>query len=280
MSVVFAAIAPHGGIAVPEAVAPEAAAPAAAITGALRELGSRFRKTRPQTVVVFTPHNVHVDGHLAVIVAGRVGGGLEGSREAVALELETDRELALAHLQELRASGLPALGVSYGSNDPGSAVMPMDWAVLIPLWFMARSAASAPRLVVVSPARELGPQAHVEAGRALARAIAASGRRAAVVASADHGHAHRAEGPFGFDPAAAEYDRRVLEILRSGNLEALLEFEPGFVDSAKADSWWQMLMLLGTLGTPAKVDVLAYAAPTYFGMLCAQLEVPIAQGAL
>lgn len=280
MSIVFAAIAPHGGIAVPEAVAPEAAAPAAAITEALRELGRRFEQARPETVVVFTPHNVHVDGHLAVIVAGRAGGRLEGAREAVALELETDTELARAYLQELRSSGLPALGVSYGSNDCESAVMPMDWGVLIPLWFMARRASSALRLLVVSPARELSPEAHVEAGRALARAIAAGGRRTAVVASADHGHAHRPDGPFGFDPAAAEYDRRVQEIVRSGHLEALLEFDPDFVASAKADSWWQMLMLMGTLGARTEVDLLAYAAPTYFGMLCAELEVPAGKGAL
>ena len=49
--------------------------------------------------------------------------------------------------------------------------------------------------VVVSPARDLSLPDHVRAGQALARAADASGKRVALIASADHGHAHDAEGP-------------------------------------------------------------------------------------
>ena len=102
MSLVFAAIAPHGGIAVPEAVAPEVSAQAGATTEGLLELGRRFERARVETALVVTPHNIHVDGHLAVAVAGRMAGGLEGAREPVRLDLDVDRELALACLEELQ----------------------------------------------------------------------------------------------------------------------------------------------------------------------------------
>jgi aromatic ring-opening dioxygenase LigB subunit len=62
----------------------------------------------------------------------------------------------------------------------------------------------------------------------------------------------------------------VQEILRSGRLD----FEPlgELVDAAKADSLWQLLVLQGAVGADARVDLLAYAAPTYYGMLCAEVE--------
>jgi aromatic ring-opening dioxygenase LigB subunit len=123
--------------------------------------------------------------------------------------------------------------------------------------------------VVVSPARDRSPQEHVRAGAAIARAVGSSGKRIALIASADHGHAHDPEGPYGFDPAAAEYDARVVELVKQNRLGGLLELDPAFVEAAKADSWWQMLMLHGALGDGWRAEFLSYEASTYFGMLCA-----------
>jgi aromatic ring-opening dioxygenase LigB subunit len=123
--------------------------------------------------------------------------------------------------------------------------------------------------VVVSPARDRPFEEHVRAGAAIARAAERSDRRIALIASADHGHGHEASGPYGYHAESKVYDDRVVEIVKSNSLERLLEFEPSFIDDAKADSYWQMLMLHGALGDAWDVDFLSYEAPTYFGMLCA-----------
>ena len=44
---------------------------------------------------------------------------------------------------------------------------------------------------------------------------------------------------------------------------------PAFIAEAKADSFWQMLMLHGAVAEGWRGDFLSYEAPTYFGMLCA-----------
>src|SRR5438552_938103 len=81
------------------------------------------------------------------------------------------------------------------SNDPDTAVAPMDWGVLIPLWFMGGRQQPPVRIVVVTPARDLSASDHVSAGAAIAAVAAASDRRIALIASADHGHAHLGSGP-------------------------------------------------------------------------------------
>lgn len=234
MSLVFACIAPHGDMELD-----------AGLREAMEELGRRFDAAEPDVAVVVTPHNVHVDGHYAVITAGRVG------------EWETDPATAEA----LLASDLPILGVSYGGNDPPTAEMPIDWGTEVPLTFMR-----APRVVVVSPARDRPLEEHLRLGEA----IAALPGRVALIASADHGHAHRADGIYGYHPAAAEYDALLQEIVASDRLDffPLAELaEPG-----KADSLWQLLVLQGAVGEEARADVLAYAAPTYYGMLVAEIS--------
>jgi aromatic ring-opening dioxygenase LigB subunit len=266
--IVFAAIAPHGGIAIPELCSDDEAGVAAATTAGLEELGRRFEAAAPEAVVVVTPHTVHVPGAIAVVVAGSHEGSLAGANgRSVWLACPSDRELSLAVLAHLWADGLPAVGLSFGGNDPAEAVMPMDWGTLIPLWFMGGRAAVPPPLVVVGPARDLSADDHVRAGAAIAAAT--EERRVALIASADHGHAHDPDGPYGFDPAAAAYDAQITGLVGENQLAVLREVEPSFVEAAKADSWWQLLMLHGAIGSDYAVELVSYEAPTYFGMLCA-----------
>jgi aromatic ring-opening dioxygenase LigB subunit len=230
--IVFAAIAPHGDVDL-----------AQELRDAMAEVG---RRCDADVAIVVTPHNVHVEGHFAVVTAARVG------------EHATDRELALAIVDELRAEGLPVVGVSYGGNDPAEAEMPLDWGTEVPMQFIRT-----PAVVVVAPARDRSLDEHVRAGAAIARAT--GDRRAAVIASADHGHAHDPDGPYGFHPAAAAYDARFLELLAAEPLE-FRQLEE-LVDDAKADSLWQLLVLQGA--AMGRAELLAYASPTYYGMAVA-----------
>jgi aromatic ring-opening dioxygenase LigB subunit len=228
----FGAIAPHGDVEeTPELLA------------AMQELGWRCTS---ETVVVVTPHNVHVEGHFAVAASARVG------------EHAVDRGLSRTIIDAARADGLPILGVSYGGNDPAQAELPLDWGTEVPLAFV-----KAKEIVLVAPARDRPLDEHIQLGAAIARA--AGERDVALIASADHGHAHDANGPYGFDPAAAEYDALFQELL----LQEPLDFRPlaELVEPAKADSLWQLLVLQGAI--EGRSELLAYAAPTYYGMAVA-----------
>jgi aromatic ring-opening dioxygenase LigB subunit len=232
--IVFACIAPHGDLDdIPE------------LRSAMEELGRRFDAAAPDVAIVVTPHNVHVQGHFAVVTAAHVG------------KWEVDRDAA----QALLAAELPILGVSYGGNVPAQSEMPLDWGTEVPLDFMR-----AKRVVVVSPARDRPLEEHIRLGEAIARLP----DRVALIASADHGHTHAADGPYGFHPGGALYDERLVEILASGRLDFLPLAD--HAEDAKADSLWQLLVLQGALGVDATVDMLSYARRSYFGMLVAEVS--------
>jgi aromatic ring-opening dioxygenase LigB subunit len=272
MALVFAAIAPHGGLAIEEACTPEERGLAAATRAGMEELGRLFAAARPQVVVVATPHNVHIPGALGVLVAGRVAGRLGGAPPSIALDVPTELTLAWLLLDALAASNVPSVGVSFGSNDPVDATAPMDWGVLIPLWFMGGRHDPPLPLVVVTPARDLPAADHVGAGAAIAAAASASGLRVAFIASADHGHAHDPAGPYGYHPAAGEYDRLICELVQGERLDRLADIPLELVEEAKADSWWQLLMLHGATVNGWRGRLVSYEAPTYFGMLTAAYE--------
>ena len=270
---VFAAIAPHGHLAIPEALSEAERDLGKPTQAAMAELGRRFDAARPDVSIVLTPHNVHVEGAMAVIMAGNLTGSLsDWTKEAIELKAKTDREFGRAIIEAINGAGVPTVGISYGGNDQPTATAIIDWGVVIPLWFMGGRSTPPVPTVVISPARDRSLADHVTAGRALAEAAAASGKRVALIASCDHGHGHLASGPYGFEAASADYDNQVVELIKANDLGKLLAFDPAFVSQAKADSFWQMLMLHGALGTDWQGEFLSYEAPTYFGMLCAAYE--------
>jgi aromatic ring-opening dioxygenase LigB subunit len=250
----FAAIAPHGGLVFDRPEAPT--------RKGMEELGRRFAAAAPEAAIVLTPHGIAVDGHFAVVRSTRLEGDASQWTDAdTHYAGPGDTRLADDCIRALERAGLPALGITFGSTAAKSSTMPLDWGALIPLWFMRAPA------VVVSPCRALSNEQHVRAGRALAEAT--GGRRVALIASADHGHGHTADGPYGFAAESAAYDREIQTLVRENRLGALEAWDAGFAVAAKADSFWQLLMLHGAIGERFEADLLSYEAPTYYGMLTA-----------
>jgi aromatic ring-opening dioxygenase LigB subunit len=252
--IVFAAIAPHGG--------PVFDQPEAPTRKGMEELGRRFAAAKPEAAIVLTPHGTHVDGHFAVVRSLRLEGDASQWTDAdTHYEGPGEPELADSCIRALQEDGLPALGVTFGATAAGASKMPLDWGALIPLWFMRAPA------VVVTPSRDRSNEDQVQAGAALARATGK--RRVALIASADHGHGHTEDGPYGFAAESAPYDATIQELVRENRLGELAGIDPAWAVAAKADSFWQLLMLHGAIGDAFDVELLSYEVPTYFGMLTA-----------
>jgi aromatic ring-opening dioxygenase LigB subunit len=267
---VFACIAPHGSIAIPEAKPKDRPALASATTAGMQELGRRFSAAEPDVSIVLTPHNIHVEGAMAVVDAAAASGDLLQWGSSISMRIPIDRELSLAVRDAIREDAIPVVAVSYGANDPTAAVFPMDWAVMIPAHFMGGRSDPQVPVAVVAPARDLTDDVHVRAGQAIGRAARASPKRVALIASCDHGHGHDPKGPYGFTPKSKEFDEAVVDLIRNGDGLRFSRLGSAFAREAKADSYWQMLMLQGALGHDGwKGELLSYEAPTYFGMLCA-----------
>lgn len=252
--IVFACISPHGGLVFEQLEAPT--------RRGMEELGRRFAAAEPEAAIVLTPHGITIDGHFAVVRSKQLEGDARQWTDAESdYEGPGDPELADACVRALQEDGLPALGITFGATVAEASTMPLDWGAAIPLWFMRAPA------VVVSPNRGLTNEQHVRAGAAIARATGS--RRVALIASADHGHGHAEDGPYGFASESGPYDDEIQRLVREGALGELVGRDPEWARAAKADSFWQLLMLHGAIGDAFTPELLSYEAPTYFGMLTA-----------
>jgi aromatic ring-opening dioxygenase LigB subunit len=214
-----------------------------------------------------------LDNNIGIITARYSAGKLKDKGKTVSARFKCNYQLARKIYQTAKKANLPVIGANYGASEGPASCMPMDWGVLIPLWFFGAQETKKPRIVIVTPSREVPLTQLVEFGKIIARVSGGSRRKIAFVASADQGHAHDKTGPYGFHPASKEYDELVVEAVNKNNLNKLLALDAKFVEDAKPDSLWQIAILIGVLDyVPMKSRFVSYQAPTYFGLLCADFE--------
>lgn len=290
MPVVFAAIAPHGFPIIPDLS--DDAEGAMATREAMHELGRRCAAARPDAIVVAGPHGVRVDGAICLADVARGAGTLRWKDRKVEMNIPIDGPLTDAIAAAARERDVPIAMAGYAGNRRFQAAIPLDWGSITPLWFLGHprnlegkgdvlaptpDEDVGPPAVLVTPSRSLPRETMVAFGRAVADA-AAGERRVAFVASCDWAHTHKADGPYGFHPAAAEVDAQIVAAVRDHDLGRLIDLDQAAVDNAAIDGLWQTLMLAGLLeDIPMRHEFLAYEAPRYYGMLVAAYE-PIAAG--
>ena len=270
---VFACIAPHGGMIVPELAGADQEQ-AATTRAAMEELGRRMAAARPDSLVVITPHGVRVSGMMCIGVTERAFGELNDDDDDphghIELALPVDQELGYEIAARAHERDIPIGLVGYGSSSGEASCLPLDWGALIPLWFIGGRATPPPGVVVITPSRQLPRTQLIAFGESIAAAAAAGGKRVGLIASSDLGHAHQHDGPYGYDPASALFDAQVVQAVRDQALLRLLPLDDDFIEAAKPDGLWQILILQGAIQhTPMRGELLSYQVPTYFGMLCA-----------
>ncbi len=286
MPLVYGAIAPHGFPIIP-ALSDDAEG-ALATRAAMLELGRRVAAKRVDVVVVAGPHGVRVDGAVCLAAVARAAGTLHWHDRTVEMNVPVDADLTDRIAAAARDRGVPIALAGFAGNRRSQSVLPLDWGVVTPLWFLGHDRNlpgsghvlakppepdAGPPVVIATPSRSLPRPAMLDFGRALATAAADDPRRVAFVASCDWAHTHRADGPYGFHPAAAEVDALVVAAARDSDLARLLDLDPAQTEAAAIDGLWQTLMLAGALeGTPVRHEVLSYEAPSYYGMLVATFD--------
>jgi aromatic ring-opening dioxygenase LigB subunit len=275
MTVVYACIAPHGGEIIPELASKSILRRFEETRMAMRVLARKMSEVRPQTIVIASPHNLRLLSKIAVIISENSTGTLKGSsNRSIALRARCDVDFAKRVVSESEKGGLPVVGANYGTATGPSSDMQMDWGTLVPLWFMLKEQRLKSKILIVAPSREIPLRTNFDFGRLLGRLMNSDKKRKfAFIASADQAHAHSRSGPYGFSPAASQYDDFVQKAIRDNNLKRILRLKPSFIEAAKPDSPWQMVMLAGINEVvPLVSQLLSYQVPSYYGMACAGFE--------
>lgn len=265
---VYGCITPHGGELIPELTG-ELPERMNETRQALEKLGERMREAAPDAILVFTPHGTRADGGFTIANSESMEGSFTENNLTYHMGRAVHRPLArLVHQFGTESAQLPISLLNYGTAEGPLSVLPLDWGAMVPLRFMPEVP-----IVVVTPSRFLSHEQLIAFGKAVREAIHTFEGRVGVIASCDWSHTHDEKGPYGFHPMAEQVDRKVVEDFKNGYLEGVARFSEKEIEEAKPDGIWQTLILCGVLPPEKRqVTFLSYQAPTYFGLICAEVQ--------
>lgn len=268
----FAAIAPHGHCII-ESLAGEEVELFDNLRNGMKKLSKKLINYNPDTIIVLTPHGVKLEGYNSIYTSDYCGGTLSFCSNTVQTTFKCDKDMAKEILKRAVSKDIPSVGVNFGTGSGPRSNVEMDWATMIPLWYSYAQRNTKPEIIVINPSRGVPENKLVELGSIISSIAKESGKRVALIASADQSHVHDPNGVYGYDSNAKIYDEKMVSIVKENKLEELLNIDEELINNAKPCGLWQMLILHGAINNlNMKSELITYDAPTYFGMLVASYE--------
>lgn len=261
-SIVFAGIAPHPPLLVPE-VGGDRIEKVEDSQTALREFSRRLIRAAPETVVVISPHSPLDPYSFTARRAPRLNGDFRDFyAPQVSLTFDNDLELLDAIKQAAADEG-----VSFRKLDRD---YPLDHGALVPLYYLHEAGWRGPIIVICFTNRS--NEAHVAFGRAIGRGAANINRLVAVLASGDLSHRLVVDGPYEFEPTAHLFDEQIVRATARGDARAVIDIDQGLRERAGECGYRSIVTALGSVDcAPANPQVLSYEGPFGVGYMVAVL---------
>jgi MEMO1 family protein len=260
-SIVFAGIAPHPPIMVPE-VGREAVAEVRGSIDAMREFTARIIACGAETVVLVSPHApLEARAFVAYQDAQLYGDFANFRAPDTKVEAPLDKEMLTEIARAAAEQAYEVLGVEGSYLDHGTAV---------PLYFLLRNGWRGS--LVALGYSFLSNEDHLRFGACIKQAAERTKRPVALVASGDLSHRLKIGAPAGYDPDAHLFDEEVVASLRACEPERIIDIDQDLRKTAGECGYRSMLIAFGaTRGITPACEVLHYEAPFGVGYMVAQL---------
>jgi AmmeMemoRadiSam system protein A/AmmeMemoRadiSam system protein B len=260
-SVVFAGIAPHPPIMVPE-VGRDASAEVRSSIDAMADLTARVIRSGAETVVLISPHAPLERDAFVAYEGPQLYGDFANFRAPTStVHAQLDDEL-LSEITRI-AAGQNLATIRIKGFD-------LDHGIAVPLYFLQRYGWNGS--VVALGYSFLANEDHVRFGNCIRQAIERVGRPAAFIASGDLSHRLKREAPAGYNPQAHLFDEEVVDAIRGCATERIVEVDQELRQAAGECGYRSMLVAIGVAQElEPSCEVISYEAPFGVGYLVAQL---------
>ena len=261
-SLVFAGIAPHPPIMVPE-VGREAIADVRASIEAMFDLTERVIASNAKTVVLISPHAPLESDAFVAYGGPQLYGDFAMFRAPTAtVHAELNDDLLNEITQTAAAENLATLRIKGFDLDHGTAV---------PLYFLQRNGWHG--RVVALGYSFLSNEDHLRFGKCVKQAIENVGCSVAFIASGDLSHRLKPGAPAGYNPDAHLFDEEVVDAIRSNSTGRIVNIDQELRHLAGECGYRSMLVAIGAAPNPgSRCEVISYEAPFGVGYLVAQLS--------
>lgn len=231
----------------------------------------RISELKPDTIVIITPHGTLFRDAMAFAADERLEGSLSRfGAPQIKMEYDNDTVLMDKIMEKADKRKVYCVPVHEDVKKTYGMDRGLDHGATVPLYFINKKYMNF-KLVHITYSL-LSKEQHYRLGIAIRDAVLELDRKVVVVASGDLSHRLTKNAPAGFNPRGLEFDKKYVELIKSGDVEGLFSLSPELLEDAGECGYNSTVVLIGCFdGSKVRGDVMSYEGPFGVGYCIAQL---------
>ena len=218
------------------------------------KVGKKIASLNPDTIIVASPHSIMYSDYIHISPGkGAKGDFGQYGRRNISFKVKYDEELVEAI--EYAAEVEDISGGTLGEKNPA-----LDHGTMIPLYFINQYIKDY-KIIRIGQSG-LSATDHYNMGKLIRREADKLGRKIVFIASGDLSHKLKEDGPYGFAQEGVDFDKKIVDIMRTGEFLRFMEIGSGFQEKAAECGLRAFIMMAGALdGRDVDIDFMSYEGP-------------------
>ncbi len=236
---------------------------------ALESISRELEKYDPDTIAIMSPHSIFSQNSFIINDGSLLTGSFQNFGFAeLSYSFKGDDEFLSALTDAMTSSAVPFIPMSIEGKYSGSSSI-LDHGILVPLHFM--TSRIKPKLVPISISG-LSLEDHFKVGQCIFEAAKNAGRKVVFIASGDLSHRLTRLAPAGYDLMGMEFDSKIVNIFKSGDLLGIFTLSEDMIHRAGQCGLRSIAALAGLASKfKNRIRMLSYEGPFGVGYMVADL---------
>ncbi|UNC90975.1 AmmeMemoRadiSam system protein A [Candidatus Contubernalis alkaliaceticus] len=270
-NIVMVGITPHPPLIIPEVGGLEAEKVQNTVKS-LQELAAQVKISKPETVVIITPHGPVFRDAVAVTGEDELTGSMEqfGAPQVI-IQVPNDLEMVKYIIEEAAKEQVLGIEMDKQQAKKYDLSLELDHGALVPMYFLKKQLVKASFVHIT-----IGFLSYPELysfGKAIQMAAHRADRKIAVLASGDLSHCLIPGAPAQYHPAGQAFDQKLKKLLEEYRVEEIISMDDNLVKNAAECGLRPIIMALGSLdGCKVESHIISYEGPFGVGYLVGILK--------
>lgn len=258
----FAGICPHPPIIIPTIGSPFDLEKVRKTILAMEKLAEIFTNIKPETLIIISPHGPVSYQEMTITISPTLSGNFQNFGDyQTEMEFKNDLEIIDLLYKECKKGKQIPVQLAEKSF--------LDHGTLVPLYYLSKKIT--PKVVPIAYSF-LDTKIHFEFGKKIQKICdleeKIKKKKIAIVASGDLSHRLTFEAPAGFSIKGAEFDEKLVKLLKNNKRKEILNMDPNLIKEAGECGYLSIIILLGALSNKrTKFKFLSYQGPFGVGYL-------------
>lgn len=214
---------------------------------ACRQAGDRINALDPDIIIIISPHGVVFKDAVAIITSKELQGDL-GKFGAPQIEFRCNIDLKFTHkiIENANNYGIQVAKIDEKTSVRYNMPFELDHGAMVPLYFINKNKSY--ELVHITYGF-LSSTELLKFGLAIRKAAQELNKNIVVIASGDLSHRLIKDGPYEYNPNGSKFDRKLIEVLQSGDLKGLFNIDRRLIEDAGECGLRSLYILAGIINT-------------------------------